>query len=139
LGDLIEAMPGLVKLDDVSSVQIELRHDVPVYDFSTLSGAYLAEGILVHNCRCYMLPSKWREETMQPPDGGKPQPVARPAEGDSGEQTVSFRKTVNQWLRDNPETTKEIFGKRLGSRLLDREDKLDLPSAIRLWQAPKGS
>jgi hypothetical protein len=90
-------------------------------------------------CRCYMLPSKWREETMQPPDGGKPQPVARPAEGDSGEQTVSFRKTVNQWLRDNPETTKEIFGKRLGSRLLDREDKLDLPSAIRLWQAPKGS
>jgi hypothetical protein len=132
-------MPGLVKLDDVSSVQIELRHDVPVYDFSTLSGAYLAEGILVHNCRCYMLPSKWREETMQPPDGGKPQPVARPAEGDTGEQTVSFRKTVNQWLRDNPETTKEIFGKRLGSRLLDREDKLDLPSAIRLWQAPKGS
>ncbi len=139
LGDLIEAMPGLVKLDDVSSVQIELRHDVPVYDFSTLSGAYLAEGILVHNCRCYLLPSKWREETMQPPDGGKPQPVARPAEGDTGEQTVSFRKTVNQWLRDNPETTKEIFGKRLGSRLLDREDKLDLPSAIRLWQAPKGS
>ena len=87
-------------------------------------------------CRCYMLPSKWREETMQPPDGGRPQPTARPAEGDSGEQTISFRKTVNQWLRDNPDTTKQIFGKRLGSRLLDREDKLDLPSAIRLWQAP---
>lgn len=87
-------------------------------------------------CRCYMLPSKWREETMQPPDGGRPQPTARPAEGDSGEQTISFRKTVNQWLRDNPNTTKQIFGKRLGSRLLDREDKLDLPSAIRLWQAP---
>lgn len=87
-------------------------------------------------CRCYMLPSKWREETMQPPDGGRPQPTARPAEGDSGEQTISFRKTVNQWLRDNPDTTKQIFGKRLGLRLLDREDKLDLPSAIRLWQAP---
>lgn len=87
-------------------------------------------------CRCYMLPSKWREQTMQPPDGGRPQPTARPAEGDSGEQTISFRKTVNQWLRDNPDTTKQIFGKRLGSRLLDREDKLDLPSAIRLWQAP---
>lgn len=87
-------------------------------------------------CRCYLLPSKWREETMQPPDGGRPQPTARPAEGDSGEQTISFRKTVNQWLKDNPDTTKQIFGKRLGSRLLDREDRLDLPSAIRLWQAP---
>lgn len=73
---------------------------------------------------------------MQPPDGGRPQQTARPAEGDSGEQTISFRKSVNQWLRENPDTTKEIFGKRLGSRLLDREDKLDLPSAIRLWQAP---
>lgn len=88
------------------------------------------------SCRCFLIPSKWREETMQPPDGGRPQPTARPAEGDSGEQTISFRKTVNQWLRDNPDTTKQIFGKRLGSRLLDREDKLDLPSAIRLWQAP---
>ena len=89
-----------------------------------------------HQCRCFLIPSKWREETMQPPDGGRPQPTARPADGDSGEQTISFRKTVNQWLRDNPDTTKQIFGKRLGSRLLDREDKLDLPSAIRLWQAP---
>lgn len=32
------------------------RHPVPVYDFTTQSSSYIADGIFVHNCRCYLAP-----------------------------------------------------------------------------------
>lgn len=135
LGNLFNALPGEIELDDVVAVEVDSRHEVPVYDFSTLSGAYLANGILVHNCRCFAVPANWRRDDMTTPSGDTI-PAQRPAEGDSGEQSVSFKRSVRDWLQDNPETTRRIFGKRLGNRLLDPRDRLDLPGAVKIWQAP---
>lgn len=86
-------------------------------------------------CRCFAIPADWRTKDMLTPSGDAI-PAQRPAEGDSGEQTVSFKRSVRDWLQDNPETTRRIFGKRLGNRLLDPRDRLDLPGAVKIWQAP---
>jgi hypothetical protein len=46
------------------------------------------------------------------------------------------------WIRANPETTRAIFGKRIGDQLLgsDREGRpvkrISLDRAVKLWQAP---
>jgi ADP-ribose pyrophosphatase YjhB (NUDIX family) len=49
LGELLEAHPGLVSLDEVVEVRYRdwLGH---VYDFSTRMGAYMARDVLVSNC-----------------------------------------------------------------------------------------
>jgi hypothetical protein len=107
-----------------------------VYDFSTLSGAYFAGGILTHNCRCYLLPWKWRNETMTNPDGTT-EPTRRPAEGDNGEQALSFKAAAKTWVQDNPETAQAIFGKKLGQRLVDGEISFD--KAVKQWSAPKAA
>jgi hypothetical protein len=56
LSELIDARPCGIALDDVIDVKIEARHDVEVFDFSTVSGAYIADGIVTHNCRCNPVP-----------------------------------------------------------------------------------
>jgi len=134
LGQLVGADSSCVTLDNVVSVQIEARHDVPVYDFSTLSGAYFAGDILTHNCRCYLVPWKWRNEDMTNPDG---QPVApqRLANGDGPEAGLSFKVAAKRWVKDNPDTAQAIFGKKLGQRLVGGEIGFD--KAVKLWQAPK--
>lgn len=134
LSDLVLAQPGAVQLDDVQVVKIEAKHDVPVYDFSTLSGAYLADGIVVHNCRCYLVPWKWRNETMTDPQGNQVQPN-RLADGDGPEGALSFKVAAKQWVKDNPATAQAIFGKKLGQRLVDGEISFD--RAVKLWQSPK--
>jgi hypothetical protein len=84
-------------------------------------------------CRCYLLPWKWRNEDMQGPDG--PQPVRRPAKGDGGgTEALSFKEAARTWVRANPETAQAIFGKRLGQRLVDGQISFD--QAIRQWSAP---
>jgi hypothetical protein len=141
LSELVQAHPGLVELDDVLSVHLELVVHEYVYDFSTLSGAYFADTILTHNCRCYVLPHKWRNEDMINPKGRKVEPN-RPTEGDRGEGTLSFKAATVDWIRANPETTRQIFGKRIGDQLLgsDREGRpvkrISLDRAVKLWQAP---
>lgn len=81
-------------------------------------------------CRCYLLPWKWRNETMQGPDG--PQPTRRPATGDGGNtEALSFRTAAKQWVKDNPETAQAIFGKRLGQRLID--GKISFDQAVKQW------
>ncbi len=134
LHDFGKAQAGLVELDNVISVEIGARHEIPVYDFSTLSGAYLADGIVVHNCRCYLLPWKWRSEDMTDPSGNKV-PPKRPADGDGAEQALSFKVAAKQWVKDNPDTAQAIFGKKLGQRLVDGEIGFD--KAVKLWSAPK--
>ena len=133
ISQLVHALPGLIALDDVVGVEIESRHGVPVYDFSTLSGAYFASGILTHNCRCYLVPWKWRNEDMQGPSG--PEPTRREAKGDNGAEALSFRKAAKQWVKDNPETAQAIFGKKLGQDLVD--GKVSFDQAIKLWRQPK--
>ena len=134
LGELVSTDASGVTLDHVVNVQIEARHDVPVYDFSTVSGAYFAGGILTHNCRCYLLPWKWRNEDMKNPDGST-EPTRRPAEGDNGEQALSFKAAAKTWVQDNPETAQAIFGKKLGQRLVNGEISFD--KAVKQWSAPK--
>lgn len=41
----------VVQIDRTSSA-----HSVPVYDFTTKSSTYIAAGLFVHNCRCYLAP-----------------------------------------------------------------------------------
>lgn len=130
LGQLVHAHPGLVELDNVVSVQIEARHDVPVYDFTTLSGAYFADGILTHNCRCYVVPAKWRDDDMTSPSGDAIS-ARRPAEGDKGESTVTFKKAAKTWVKENPETARQIFGKRLGDQLVAGTISFD--KAVKQW------
>jgi hypothetical protein len=134
LGQAVGADAGGVTLDHVVNVQIEARSHVPVYDFSTLSGAYFAGGILTHNCRCYLLPWKWRNEDMKNPDGTT-EPTRRPADGDKGEQALSFKAAAKTWVQDNPETAQAIFGKKLGQRLVNGEISFD--KAVKQWSAPK--
>jgi intein/homing endonuclease len=134
VGQFVHAHAGLVELDNVVNVQVEERHDVPVYDFSTLSGAYFASGILTHNCRCFLVPAKWRDEDMTSPSG-EPVATKRPAEGDSGEQTVSFKRAAKNWVKDNPETARDIFGVRLGDQLVS--GKISFDKAVKQWSAKR--
>ena len=76
-------------------------------------------------CRCYLLPWKWRNDTEQG------QPVNREATGDKGAEALSFRAAASQWVRDNPETARSIFGKALGQRLID--GKIGFDQAVKLW------
>lgn len=114
LRDLVFAHAGAIQLDNVAVVKTETKHDLPVYDFSTLSGVYFADGILTHNCRCYLIPSTWRGEDNR-----------RIVVGDIGEQVVPFRTDVESWIRQNPDTAGEIFGKARAKRLIDGEISLD--------------
>jgi hypothetical protein len=66
------------------------------------------------NCRCYLIPSTWRGEDNR-----------RIVVGDSGEQVVPFRTDVEGWIRQNPDTAAEIFGKARAKRLIDGEISLD--------------
>lgn len=134
LSDLVLAQPGAVQLDDVQVVKVEAKHDVPVFDFSTLSGAYLADGIVVHNCRCYLVPWKWRNEAMTDPDGNTVQPN-RLADGDGPEGALSFKVAAKQWVKDNPATAQAIFGKKLGQQLVDGDISFD--RAVKIWRSPK--
>lgn len=87
-----------------------------------------------YSCRCFLLPYAWRNEDMTDPQG-RQVPINRPAEGDSGEQTITFKQAAKTWVTDNPETAQAIFGKKLGQRLVDGEIGFD--KAVKLWQAPK--
>lgn len=91
-------------------------------------------------CRCYALPMKWRTEDMTSPSG-KTVPVKRPTEGDKGEGSLNFKTAVVDWVRQNPETTKQIFGRKIGGMLLGEngQKRIGLDRAVKLWQAPKAS
>lgn len=57
LRQLVGACPGLVTADEILDIEVDpARHDAFVYDLTTLSGMYVANGILTHNCRCALSP-----------------------------------------------------------------------------------
>ena len=82
-------------------------------------------------CRCYLVPWKWRNEDMQGPNG--PQATRREVTGDHGSQPLSFRVAAKTWVKDNPETARAIFGKKLGQDLID--GKISFDQAVKRWQA----
>jgi len=51
----------VVQIDRTSSA-----HPVPVYDFTTQSSTYIAAGLFVHNCRCYLAPWDPEIAAMEP-------------------------------------------------------------------------
>jgi hypothetical protein len=85
-------------------------------------------------CRCYLIPAKWRTDDMTAPNGDEVA-ARRPVEGDRGEAVITFKKAARTWVKENPETARAIFGKRLGDRLVKGEIGFD--RAIKEWQAPK--
>lgn len=57
IGQLVRARAGLVTTDEVVEINVDSEgHDGYVYDLTTLSGMYVANGILTHNCRCDLAP-----------------------------------------------------------------------------------
>ena len=85
-------------------------------------------------CRCFVVPWKWRNEQMIDPNGN-PVPTRRPADGDGDTQALDFKVAAKQWVKDNPQTAQAIFGKKLGQSLVDGEISFD--KAVKLWSAPK--
>jgi hypothetical protein len=93
------------------------------------------------NCRCYMVPQKWRKRGEE-----------RIVDGDSGEAALNFRRSAKVWVRENPETAREIFGSTIGSRLvgswpdnawgrrqLERfgpPEVISFDRALKIWQSP---
>jgi len=55
-GDLIGAFAGTVTLDDVVDVDVVSKWEGHVYDFRSSSGILLADGLIVSNCRCSLIP-----------------------------------------------------------------------------------
>ena len=92
-------------------------------------------------CRCYLVPMKWRK------DGNE-----RIVDGDNGEAALNFRRSAKVWVRENPETARDIFGSTIGSRLvgswpdnawgrrqLERfgpPDVISFNKALKIWQSP---
>lgn len=87
-------------------------------------------------CRCYLVPWKWRNQDMTDPSGQKV-PTRRPADGDGPEEALSFKVAAKTWVKDNPETAQAIFGKKLGQDLID--GKVSFDQAVKRWQAPKAT
>jgi len=87
-------------------------------------------------CRCYLVPWKWRNQDMTDPNGQKV-PTRRPANGDGPEEVLSFKVAAKTWVRENPETAQAIFGKKLGQQLVD--GKVSFDQAVKRWQAPKAT
>jgi hypothetical protein len=85
-------------------------------------------------CRCYLLPWKWRVPDMVNPQGEKV-PIRRPVEGDDGEAELPFKVAAKQWVKDNPKTAQEIFGKKLGQDLID--GKISFDKAVKLWSSKR--
>lgn len=89
-----------------------------------------------YNCRCYLLPWKWRNEDMTDPSGNKVAPK-RLADGDGPESALSFKVAAKAWVKENPATAQAIFGKKLGQRLVDGEISFD--KAVKEWSASKAT
>lgn len=83
-------------------------------------------------CRCALIPWKWRAQDMTSPSGEKV-PPKRLSDGDGPEAALSFKVAAKTWVKDNPATAQAIFGKKLGQRLVDGEVSFD--QAVKLWRA----
>jgi hypothetical protein len=57
IGALLHAGAGLVELDRVVEVRRVQDWAGHVYNLETLDGWYLADGVIVHNCRCSIAPA----------------------------------------------------------------------------------
>jgi hypothetical protein len=88
-----------------------------------------------HQCRCYLLPYTWRTEQMTNPETGETTLPQRPAEGDNGEDVIGFKASVKDWVKANPETTQAIFGKKLGTALVD--GKIGFDKAVKQWSGKR--
>lgn len=91
---LLHRYTGLVELDKVSVVDRQ-PYAGWVHDFSTESGAYVAGGIVTHNCRCVWVPV-FRAESEKLLK--KPSPYVRGGPGEQAGRTRSYEA----WLKKQP-------------------------------------
>lgn len=85
-------------------------------------------------CRCYLIPWKWRNQDMTDPNGNSV-PPKRLADGDGPEAALSFKTAAKTWVKDNPATAQAIFGKNLGQQLVD--GKISFDKAVKQWSAKR--
>jgi hypothetical protein len=55
-GELAEVFSGQISIISINSIEIEHVNYLPVYDLTTTSTIYFANGILSSNCRCVAIP-----------------------------------------------------------------------------------
>jgi hypothetical protein len=55
-GDLVSALAGTVTTDEIVDVEIDAWFAGHVYDFRSSSGIVVADGVIVSNCRCDLVP-----------------------------------------------------------------------------------
>ena len=100
----------------LDGTKLKLGEPKPYFDGTNKISPHL-------NCRCYLIPWSWYQNEE------------RIVDGDRGEARQSIKSAAKDWVQANPETTKEIFGKKLGTQLL--EGKIGFDKAIKLWREPK--
>lgn len=90
-------------------------------------------------CRCYLVPWKWRNDLMTRPDGVKV-PTRREVVGDNGAEALPYLVTGEEWLRANPRTAERVLGHEIAAAFLGRSSNgLPLPPIPLEWAAQRWS
>jgi SPP1 gp7 family putative phage head morphogenesis protein len=107
---ILDGLAGPVAFDQVVSVE-RRNFRGHVYNLETASGFYVAQGIIVHNCRSSTVPvlKSWR-------DLGINRDELPPGTRASMNGQVPATQTYGEWLRDQPATVQdEALGKAKGA------------------------
>jgi hypothetical protein len=95
LRECLDAFTGSVAFDEITHID-RYFVDTHVYDLQTASGAYLADGVIVHNCRCTWAPVFVDEELNDLLDTPAPYPAPAPA------AAMGRTRDFEAWLRKQP-------------------------------------
>ena len=107
--DRLNRQSGMVEFDDVVAVNLKKGFAGHVYNLETTKNVYLAENIVIHNCRCVRIPITRAAEALQR-RGLIGERAARDAEGMTGKVPADMR--FPQWLsRQSEARQKEVLGK----------------------------
>lgn len=159
-GDRLDALAGLVKLDQLVSIEVSsCRHNpVWVYDFTTLSSTYTAASLITHNCRCQLLPETATTKALREREGGRERVTAveltdqKPPAQKPGQTRAQYRAELRdrgwfisqgrgpsgeRWYRKRVERSGESVTDWLGSLATATTNKRS--AAVSLQEAMGGS
>lgn len=124
-GQCLDRLPELVQSDQI--IVCHRKHYAGfVHDFSTVSGAYTANTVIVHNCRCVLLPvlpdAKLEQSIGQPGKYPSPSPAAALAQD----------RKFETWLQtQSRQDQREFFGSKLKMKAWE-DQKVFLPDMVRM-------
>lgn len=103
-GQLLEAIPGVVAADEVIDIET-FEVDCHVYDLQSVNGWYWCNDIIIHNCRCTLVP------VLKTPDEAVAQRFANASSG-----RIPDPVAYDDWFRQADERRRRIA---VGSRRYD--------------------